>query len=151
MQFSKASFFLLSSLLVLLPAPVVRLVWISKAQSANGTATFMGKTLNGQFSNSYTVIRFLTDNGDTVFVNGPDEIAYKRGETIPLFYPPAHPEKARVKSFSGLWLDLFLYSITPFLFLMIAFLHPHIIPAGSTIIVGKGKLLHMRAPQAHLP
>lgn len=146
MLLTKPRFFLLVSTLVLLPAPVYRLVWILRAQATTGKAAFEGKTLNGQFSNSYTVVRFYTASGDTVFVNGPDEIQYKMGESIPLLFPNNQPSQARIRSFTGLWLDTVLYSIFPFLLLLIIYLHPAIFPRGTTFLLGKKPLLKVEFP-----
>lgn len=148
MRFTKPRFFLLVAALVLLPAPLYRIVWILRAQATTGKAAFEGKTLNGQFSNSYTVVRFYTPNGDTVFVNGPDEIQYQIGASIPLLYPYHQPSQARIRSFTGLWLDTLLYSIFPCLFLLVVYLHPAIFPKDTMFKIGKKPLLTVEFPQA---
>jgi hypothetical protein len=147
MQLTKIQFAILLMALLVLPFFGYKAVWLLRSVPAMGTMCFMGKSLNGQLSSTYPVIRFSSLAGDTIYFNGADELAYKRGELIPIRYREGKPAEARIDSFAGAWLDTVIYAMVPFLLLLIVFLHPEIIPHRSKIIIGKKALVRIVPPR----
>lgn len=98
---------------------------------------FMGKQQNGQFMKTYPVIKFSSTGSDTVFFNGTDELLLMPGEAVQVRFRKNEPADAKINSFTGLWLDTFIYAAVPFLFLMIVYLHKDIIPRRSEVVLGK--------------
>ena len=147
MQLTKIQFAILLMALLVLPFFGYKAVWLLRSIPAKGTMCFMGKSLNGQLSSTYPVIRFRSLKGDTIYFNGANELMYERGEIIPVRYQESMPAEARIYSFAGLWLDTVIYALVPFLLLLIVFLHPEIIPRRSKIIIGKKALVKIVPPQ----
>ena len=137
MQFSKTSFIVLLAMLLVLPFLIYKAVWIIRAVPATGTMCFMGKTLNGQFSSEYPVIKFTSTGKDTLFFNGAEGVQLKIGEQVPVRYYRNNPSGARVNNFQGMWVDTCIYAIIPLVILLIIFFHPDIIPKRATIVIGK--------------
>lgn len=136
MQLNKIQFGILVMALVALPFVGYKTLWLLKSVSATGTMCFMGKSLNGQFSSTYPVIRFNTPKGDTVFFNGLEQAEYKPGELVPIRYQKANPNDARINQFAGIWQDTLVYALVPFLLLLLVLLHPEIIPRGAKVVIG---------------
>jgi len=137
MQFGKTTFMLILGALIVLPFFIYKMIWLYNSIPATGTMSFMGKTLNGQFSSEYPVIRFNTNGKNTVFFNGNEGAEFKVGELVSIRYQKNNFADARINQFTGIWLDTILYAIVPFTVLLVIFLHPGIIPRKSKIIVGK--------------
>jgi hypothetical protein len=94
---------------------------------------FMGKTLNGQFSSNYPVIRFILPAGDTIFFNGLEEAQFVPGAAIPVRYQKNNPADARINGFAGIWQDIIIYALAPFVMVLLALLHPGIIEKNARI------------------
>jgi len=144
MQFSKTSFIILLSSVFVLPFIGYKLIWIIRAERATGTMCFMGKTLNGQFSSEYPVIKFTSTGRDTVFFNAAEGVVLKPGEQVPVLYYSDRPSGARVASFQGLWVDTLIYASIPLVLLLIIYFHPGIIPKNATIQVGKKPFIRLQ-------
>ena len=143
MRFSKTAFLCLLLIVLLSPLIIYNTVWITRARKATGTMCFQGKTLNGQFSTEYPVIKFSSNGRDTVFFNGAETIAYKAGLQVPVLFPAQYPAEAKVASFAGLWLGPLLYLVVPLVLLLIVYLHPGIIPRHAVIVIGKRPFIHL--------
>jgi hypothetical protein len=143
MQFGKTSFIALLALVFVLPFIVYKLTWIARAEHCTGTMCFMGKTLNGQFSSEYPVLKFTSTGKDTVFFNGAEGLLLKPGEQIPVLYHKNNLSGARVASFQGLWVDTVIYTSIPLVLLLIIFFHRGIIPRHSTILIGKKPFIQL--------
>jgi len=137
MQFGKTTFILVLAAIFVLPFFLYKLIWMYNAVPATGTMCFMGKTLNGQFSSEYPVIKFTVSGKDTIFFNGSDGMQLKRGDLVPVLYYKSNPATARVNTFAGIWVDTIVDASIPFVILLIVFLHPGIIPRKSSIRIGK--------------
>jgi len=133
---------LLGSVFVL-PFIAYKLIWIIQAEHTTGTMCFMGKTLNGQFSSEYPVIKFSSTGNDTVFFNGAEGVTLKPGERVPVFYYKNDLPGARMASFQGLWVDTIIYASIPLVLLLVIFFHPGIIPKNASILVGKKPFIRL--------
>lgn len=118
-----------------------------RSVSANGSMCFMGKTLNGQFSSTYPVIKFATPKGDTIFFNGLEQAEYQPGERVPIRYQKNNPNDARINGFAGIWQDTLIYALVPFVLLLMVLLHPEIIPRGASISIGSKPFIAVRRPE----
>ena len=137
MRLSKLHFILLLALFFVSPFLIYKIIWIASAIPATGTMCFMGKTLNGQFSSDYPVLKFTSTGKDTVFFNAAEGVVLKRGEKVPIRYYRNNPSGARVNNFQGMWVDTVIYAAIPLVILLIVFFHPGIIPKDSTIVIGQ--------------
>ena len=141
MQLTKIQFGILMMLLVILPFVGYKGLWLLRSVPATGTMCFMGKSLNGQFSSTYPVIKFNTPKGDTIFFNGLEQAEYQPGERVPIRYQKNNPIDARINQFAGIWQDTLIYALVPFVMLLMLLLHPEIIPRHSKIMIGSKRLL----------
>jgi hypothetical protein len=140
MQINKTQFGILVLALLLLPFIAYRGWWLLGSVPATGTMCFMGKSLNGQFCSNYPVMRFTLPAGDTVFFNGLEEAQFIPGDKIPVRYLKSNPADARINQFAGIWQDMIIYALAPFVMVLLALLHPGIIEKGARIS------LHRSAP-----
>lgn len=124
------------TILFVLPFIVYKLVWIALAESTTGTMCFAGKSLNGQFSSEYPVIKFTSTGKDTIFFNGEEGVQLQIGEKVPILFHRNNPTGARVESFQGMWIDTSTYASIPLVMLLIILFHPGIIPKNSRIQLG---------------
>jgi len=143
MRFTKPGFFLALAGLWLSPFVAGNLWWLAHSKATQGMMTFMGKRQDGQFFTSYPVIKFTTDGHDTIFFNGTEEAKYRRNESIPIRYNLKHPADARINDFGGIWGNSAFYAAVPFCMLVVAFLHPAIIPRKKKIVIGKNPFLRL--------
>jgi hypothetical protein len=137
MRFSKTSFITLLAIFFVSPFVIYKIIWIVLAKPATGTMCFLGKSLNGQFSSEYPVIKYTSTGKDTVFFNGAEGVQLIPGEQVPIRYYMNNLSGARVNSFQGMWVDTIIYAGIPLVILLIIFFHPDIIPKRSTIVIGK--------------
>ena len=91
---------------------------------------FVGKSLAGQITHSYSVISFFAGH-DTIWFNSDDNIIYEVGETVPVRYQKDNPSDARVNIFADVWGDTLVYGAAPLLIVLMIFLHPKGIPRQS--------------------
>ncbi len=146
MQLNKIQFGILVMALVIAPFVAYKGVWLLQSVPATGTMCFMGKSLNGQFSSTYPVIKFNTPKGDTIFFNGLEQAEYQPGQLVPIRYQKNNPNDARINQFAGIWQDTLVYALLPFVLLMMVLLHPEIIPRGAKIIIGRKPFFSVIAP-----
>ncbi len=146
MQLNKIQFGILVMVLVILPFVGYKGLWLIKSVPTTGTMCFMGKSLNGQFSSTYPVIKFNTPKGDTIFFNGLEQAEYQPGERVPIRYQQSNPNDARINQFAGIWQDTLVYALVPFVLLLMALLHPEIIPRGAKIHIGRKPFFMVTAP-----
>jgi hypothetical protein len=88
----------------------------SKAYKGTGTVVELKKVRRLSTSSSgspshvttyYPVVRYQTKNGKNVTFtssSGSYPAPYKRGDRVTILYDPENPRKARIKSFSSMWL-----------------------------------------------
>lgn len=145
MCFTRMQFFGWLFVFMVLPFFFYKVAWLLSSAPAAGTVCFMGKTINGQMSSTYPVIRFSSNGLDTVFFHGTDEAVYKPGEPLPVRYRKSNPEDARINSFTGIWQDTLIYALFPFILLLIIFLHPDIVPRGAKVIICKKPFIRLAA------
>ncbi len=132
MILSKSRFFLLLVLVIAIPFLLYKMNWLLHSQKTSGIMSFKGKSITGQLVHEYSVLFFKVGK-DTVWFDGNDNIFYKEGESVPVRYQINDPQDARIDAFIPIWGDVLVYGGIPILILLVIFLHPQIIPLGSTI------------------
>jgi hypothetical protein len=110
--------------------------------AVNGVMGFVGKTYAGQIVHVYSVIKYPVGK-DTLWFNGNDNILYQR-EIVPVRYQLNHPSDARINVFTSIFGDTIVYGGIPFLIAVISFIHPHIFPYQSKL------LLRFKSPFLHI-
>jgi hypothetical protein len=136
MLFSRHLFFLCLFILIVLPLPLYKLIWLSGSGEATGTMYFTG---HGNFGSvlgisSYPVIWFMAGK-DTIFFNGNVNIPFKEGEKVPVRYRKNNPQDAKINMFSAIWGDTMAYMTGPFLIFLVIFFHPNLVPKKAKISV----------------
>ncbi|MFM9908301.1 MAG: hypothetical protein ACKVOW_03070 [Chitinophagaceae bacterium] len=132
MILSKSRFFLILVLLVAIPFLFYKMNWLLHSQKTSGTMSFKGKSITGQLVHEYSVLFFKVGK-DTVWFDGNDNIFFKEGESVPVRYQINDPQDARIDALIPIWGDVLVYGGIPILILLVIFLHPQIIPLGSTV------------------
>lgn len=127
MLLSKNKFFLLLFLITFSPFLIYKLVWIARSEKVNGVMGFVGKSYTGQIGHSYSVVSFQVGK-DTIWMNGNDNIFFKKGSAVPIRYQKHDPNDARLNIFPSMWGDTLVYGGIPVAILLLLFLHPHIFP-----------------------
>jgi hypothetical protein len=70
-------------------------------------STSTSKSISGYKTVYYPVIRYQTEDGKTIIFtssSGNYPSPYKNGDRVEILYDPENPQKARIKSFSSMWL-----------------------------------------------
>jgi hypothetical protein len=138
MIFSRHSFFVLLFMLIILPLPVYKLIWLSQSTETLGTFYFTGHGNLGSVLgiSTYPVIWFKAGK-DTIFFNGNVNIPMKDGERISVRYQKNNPLDAKMNVFTSIWGDTMAYTMGPFLILLVIFFHPDLVPKKAKIAVGR--------------
>lgn len=135
MVISKPIFF--AALVVVAGGPfwTVRALWVARSVRVQGVFAFAGMGFAGdQVREDYSVISFRAGARE-IWFNGLGNLPYKRGQIIPVRYRPEDPYDARVDIFEAIWGDALVYSGIPIFMLLVAFLHPAVVPWGSRVRV----------------
>lgn len=138
MRLSRNLFFLYLFVLIVLPLPLFKLIWIISSRETEGTMYFTGHGNLGSVLGitTYPVIWFKSGR-DTIYFNGNLNIPLKDGEKVSVRYQRNDPSDAKINLFSCLWDDTLAYDLAPFIIFLIVFLHPDLIPKKSIIVVGR--------------
>jgi len=139
MRLSRNRFFLYLFILLVLPLPLYKLIWILSSRKTEGTMYFTGHGNLGSVLGitTYPVIWFKSGK-DTIYFNGNLNIPLREGEKVSVLYQRNDPGDAKIRLFSCLWGDTMAYDLAPFIILLIVFFHPDLIPKKSTILIGRG-------------
>jgi hypothetical protein len=139
MRLSRNRFFLYLFVLLVLPLPLYKLIWILSSRKTEGTMYFTGHGNLGSVLGitTYPVIWFKSGK-DTIYFNGNLNIPLREGEKVSVLYQRNDPGDAKIRLFSCLWGDTMAYDLAPFIILLIVFFHPDLIPKKSTILIGRG-------------
>jgi len=139
MRLSRNRFFLYLFVLLVLPLPLFKLIWILSSRKVEGTMYFTGHGNLGSVLGitTYPVIWFKSGK-DTIYFNGNLNIPLREGEKVSVLYQRNDPADAKINLFSCLWGDTMAYDLAPFIILLIVFFHPDLIPKKSTILIGRG-------------
>ena len=139
MRLSRNRFFLYLFVLLVLPLPLYKLIWILSSRKTEGTMYFTGHGNLGSVLGitTYPVIWFKSGK-DTIYFNGNLNIPLREGEKVSVLYQRNDPGDAKIRLFSCLWGDTMAYDLAPFIILLIVFFHPDLIPKKSTFLIGRG-------------
>ncbi len=129
MILNRVSFFFLLLEILVFPVLLYNITWLAVAEKATGVVRFDGKAYTGQFVNNYSVVSFLNGK-DTIWFNTTDGVLLKKGRRVPVYYMRKDPNNAKVGIFIEIWGPGIGYGAVPLLVLLLAFLHPNIVPRG---------------------
>jgi hypothetical protein len=91
------------------------------SEKTNGRMWFKGYTMELQSITSHAVITFKIGKDSIVF-NGRLEPNLKVGDIVPVRYPVANPQNARIDSFVSIWGDTIVFALFPCLALLVIWL-----------------------------
>ena len=133
MEISKPLFFAALVVMVAGPFWAVRTLWVMRSVQVRGVFAFAGNGMAGdQVKADYSVISFRVGEKE-IWFNGLGNIRYRRDQPVLIRYQPDNPYDARVDIFEGIWGDTLVYSGIPAFMLLVAFLHPSVVPWGSRV------------------
>jgi hypothetical protein len=127
MILNRTRFFLLLLCIIASPFLLYNFIWLAISVKTNGLVRFHGKAYSGQLVNEYSVISF-SDGKDTIWFNSSDGVMLKKGLHVTVYYMPNNPTNARVGIFSEIWGPIIGFSSVPLLVLLLAFIHPNLVP-----------------------
>jgi len=138
MIFSRHSFFLLLLSVLVFPLFAYKLIWLSTSRETTGYMYFLGHgNLGSVFGiSTYPVIRFGLGK-DTILFNGNVNINLKTDEAVSVRYQKNDPSDAKINVFECIWGDTFAYCLAPFLFLLVIYFHPDLLPKKARIEIGR--------------
>ena len=134
MLLNKSQLFIILLIIIITPFLAYKVNWLAHSERTNGTMSFAGKNITGQYVHQYSVIMF-TIGKDSIWFNGADNVIYNEGETVPVRFQLSNPHDARINIFISIWGDTLVFGGIPVLILIVLFLHPQIIPRRSMIRV----------------
>jgi hypothetical protein len=140
MLLNRNSFFILLFILIISPLPLYKLLWIVGSRETEGTMYFTGHGNLGSVLgiSTYPVIRFCVGK-DTIYFNGNVNIPMKEGEKISIRYQRNNPQDAKMNVFTSIWGDTLAYMLAPFLFFLVIFFHPDLVPKKSKVLIVRKK------------
>ncbi len=147
MQLNRTQFFLLLFILFIGPIIAYKVFWILNAKHTTGIVYFIGHTLELQGGiSTHRVILFQAGKDSVIFNAGLFGPA-KPGDPVPVLYQKNNPNDAREDLPDRIWGDTLVFSLLPFLVLMVIFLTPDsldpLIPKRSKIILGKSPFIRV--------
>jgi hypothetical protein len=126
-------FFLALFGILLIPLLAPRMLWLLRAEKAMGLMAFETRgTAGDQLPLTYSLIYF-SHGKDIIWFNGVPGLRLKTGQLVPVRYQTRDPADAKIDLFIALWGDILVYGGVPFLILLVAFLHPDVIPYRSRV------------------
>ena len=138
MIFNRKSFFLSLFIVMVLPLPLYKMLWLATSRQTIGTMYFIGHgNLGSVFGiSTYPVIWFIHGK-DTIYFNSNVNSPLKPEEKISVRYQRNDPTDARINYFSSIWGDTLAYDLAPLLIFLVMFLHPDLVPRKAKIVLGK--------------
>lgn len=127
MLLNRTRLFLLLLTLLILPLLLYNIIWLSVSTKTTGLVRFHGKAYTGQLVNEYAVVSFITGK-DTIWFNSSDGVMLKKGIPVTVYYMRNNPNNARIGVFSEIWGPSIGYGSVPILVLLLAFIHPNLVP-----------------------
>jgi len=135
MVLHRAIFFLLLFFLIVTPFLASKLWWLAHSRKAEGVLFLKGKGEAGdQMPLDYTIIYFRVGK-DTTWFNGLGNLHMPEDARLPVRYQAGNPQDARVDIFEGIWGDTVVYAGIPVLMLIVAALHPDVVPRRKKVLL----------------
>jgi hypothetical protein len=141
MLLNRTQFFLLLFIILIGPFIGYKIYWLYNSKHTTGVVYFMGHTLelHGDIS-THRVIMFQTEKSTVTFNAGIFDPS-KPGDSVSILYQKDNPSDAREDLPDRIWGDTLVYSLLPFLVLLVIFITPDsldpLIPKKSIIMLGK--------------
>jgi hypothetical protein len=135
MVIRRNTFFLLLTLIYIIAIAGPKLVWVLGSQKTTGIFAFQGRgNALDQFPESSSFIFFMNGN-DTVWFKATGGLGLPEGSPVAVRFRKNNPTDAKIDNLRGIWLPNIIYGSLPFLVVIVIFLHPHIIPWRSKIVL----------------
>lgn len=139
MVIRRNTFFLVLALVYLLIAGGPKLIWFLNSQKTTGIFAFQGRgNALDQLPERASFIYFRHGN-DTIWFKALAGLGLPENAPVPVRFQKNNPQNARIDNFRGIWLSTIVYGALPFLVLIVAFIHPHIVPWRSRILLIRRK------------
>lgn len=135
MTINRTTFFVAIFTITVFPLIGYKLLWIFTSTKTFGEVRFTTKDYSGQLVSEYSVTKFLVGK-NAIWFHSLDNQLFIKGQIIPVRYQENDPSNARVNTFAGLWADTLIIISPLFLIVLIAYLHPELVPRTSKIRLG---------------
>jgi hypothetical protein len=128
-------FFLLLALVYIAVVAGPKLVWLLGSEKTIGIFAFQGRgNALDQFPDRSSFLYFILRN-DSIWFKAPGRLDLPEGSPVSVRFRKNNPQDAKIDNFRGIWLPTIVYGSLPFLVLLVAFLHPAIVPWRSRIVL----------------
>jgi hypothetical protein len=135
MVIRRNTFFLVLALIYITVLAGPKLVWLIGTEKTNGIFAFQGRgNALDQFPESSSFIYFIHKN-DTVWFKARGWLGLPENSPIAVRFKKNNPQDARINNFDGIWLSTMVYGSMPLLLLVVIFVHPHIVPWRSRVVL----------------
>jgi hypothetical protein len=130
-------FFLALSLLFIIPAVILKGIWLLNAKKTSGVFYLQGRgNALDQIRTTHSYIYFKHGK-DTIWFTDLGNLPLKEGDVVPVIYQKGNPSDAKVNTFICIWGTTLFYIGVPLLILLITALHPDIIPYTGKVCLKK--------------
>jgi hypothetical protein len=135
MVIRRNTFFLYLALIYIVAVGTPKLVWFLGSEKTTGIFAFqgLGNALD-QFPERASFIYFYYGK-DTIWFKAAGGLGLREGSPVAIRYRKNNPRDARLDNFRAIWLPTIVYGMLPFLVLIVTFIHPHIVPWRSRIVL----------------
>lgn len=135
MVIHRNTFFLVLALVYIGVIAGPKLVWLIGSQKTTGIFAFQGRgNALDQFPEQSSFIYFIHGN-DTVWFKARGWLGLPEDTPLPVRFQKSNPQDAMIDNFKGTWLATVIYGSMPFLLLLVVFVHPHVVPWRSRIVL----------------
>lgn len=139
MVIRRNTFFMLLALIYIGVVCSPNLVWYFDSEKTTGIFAFQGRgNALEQLPESASFVFFVYQN-DTVWFKARGWLGLPEDTPVPVRFRKSDPPDAKIDNFDGIWLSTVIYGSLPFLVLLVAFFHPHIVPWRSRIVLIRRK------------
>jgi hypothetical protein len=141
MLLSRWHFFAWLFLLMVIPFPARKVIWLAGSRQIMGKVYFTGHHFDplGGIASHLVVIFYL--GRDSIVFNNNVNLGLPDDSRVPVRYAAGNPADARVDTFLCIWGDTFVWMLLPTLIWIVLFLTPNrfdpLIPWRSKILLGK--------------
>ncbi len=139
MVIHRNTFFLFLALIYIAAVAGPKLAWYIGTETTTGIFSFQGRgNALEQLPESASFIYFKYGN-QQIWFKARGWLGLKENTLVPVRFKTNNPQDARIDNFTGIWLSTMIYGSLPFIVLVVAFVHPQIVPWRSRIVLIPGK------------
>lgn len=129
------TFFLLLAVLYVGVIASPRLVWLARSEKATGIFAFQGRGNALELLPESASFIYYMYGKDTSWFKALGGLGLPENTPIAVRFHKDDPQSALIDSWRDIWLPTMVYGALPMLVLIVAFIHPHIIPWKSKVII----------------